>query len=265
MALDPQSDPAREHGGSGLPSRAAGNPPAAAARGSVQPERAPHPHPWLVVFCALVGGAIAWGALERAYPFYATYEPAVNSAPKPRQPGELDKLDAFFWNMGLTHALVGLALGSCLGMAQGIQRGSVAWMMAGMILGATSGSAAGMAGGIAAHEIFERMGRTETTNPVLQAMLAHGVAWSIIGFGIGLAAGVVSGNKSVFFHAMAGGVLGGVAAGLVHPPLHTLLFDENDIALRIPAAAASRLLWVCLPAILIGLVMGGLKPPPHSA
>jgi hypothetical protein len=210
---------------------------------------------------ALLGSLVAWLVMCSFYPFYTIYSPVPNSAPVPRGPRELDKPDAFLWNMRLGYGVYGLVVGACLGVGYVLPRRSPMWGILGFACCGILGGVTGVAGGQCANSFFEAMGRTADTNVVLQTMIGQGLAWTLCGLGIGLGLGLLSKGVVQFAYAIAGCVISGIVAGALHAPLHTALFAENEFFSRLPVGRGAQLMWITLPAIMAATIVGGLKGP----
>jgi hypothetical protein len=214
-----------------------------------------------VLLCfALLGSLIAWGVMQQCYPFYTVYSPTPNAPAAPRGPRELDKEQVFVWNMRLGYGLYGTAVGACLGLGFAFARRSILWSAAGLLTCGGFGALAGYFGGDLSNKFFEGMGRTAETNVIIQSMVGQGLVWTLCGLGFGLSLALLSSGWVRRGYAVLAGIVSGLLAGALHAPLHTAIFAENDINLRLPTGSGAQLMWLVIPAAFAALLLAGLKP-----
>jgi hypothetical protein len=212
----------------------------------------------LVLFWALLGSFLGWLMMLQSYPFFTIYSPAPNSASTSRGPRELDKEDAWKWNMRIGYGIYGTTVGICLGIGFTFGRRSVAAIMASMLISGGLGGLAGFLGGDLANTFFGMNGRTAETHVILQAIIGQGIAWVLCGLSFGIGLAVFSAAWTRRLYAILSGSISGMLAGALHAPIHATFFGENDINLRLPAGSVAQLVWLALPAGLAAILLAGL-------
>jgi hypothetical protein len=94
--------------------------------------------------------------------------------------------------------------------------------------------------------------------PEYMIICMHTAAWAVAGAGIGLGVGVAStglqfGRIPVYVLLAA---IGGALGGMLYPVLAAVLLPSVDPSLPFPETVTARMLWLGLPALLMGLTLG---------
>ncbi|MCR4593436.1 MAG: FHA domain-containing protein [Clostridiales bacterium] len=143
--------------------------------------------------------------------------------------------------------LLALFLGLALGVGEGVFYGSKEKALLYGAIGAGISLALGFISGLIAQIMYA--GLLENDTPDLIASFIRGIAWSIMGLGIGLAAGLIKPQMKRILFCSLGGLGGGFIGGFI--------FDF--ICDIIPDDAAARCIGIITMGILIGLGVGLLE------
>ncbi|MGC1272915.1 MAG: hypothetical protein WBC44_04355 [Planctomycetaceae bacterium] len=162
-----------------------------------------------------------------------------------------------YQNTALTVAVFGAFVGGLLGMIAGVSRKSLFASSAGLFGGTVVGAGAGAVGGLVdlyALEWLWPMGFDHS----YKAMVGHSAAFLIAGVGIGGAAGLAARQVPQTLGVVLAAAL---IAGLIYPGVAAALFPMLNTDAAIPEGALAQLLWLILPAGLMGLAMGRTRSP----
>lgn len=154
----------------------------------------------------------------------------------------------------LTGGLFGLTLGLFRRSASAIGRG----VICGALLGGACGAAAGPLAIYLDHTVHANMPEGQLVVSDVHIMLMHGATWLTVGLGCGLGAGLGAAVKRRRT-ALAGMVVVGIASllgGAVYPVVVAMTLPLSDPSLPVPEPGSGRLLWLALPAGLMGLALG---------
>jgi hypothetical protein len=89
-----------------------------------------------------------------------------------------------------------------------------------------------------------------------QTMIRYAVAWMAIGIAAGLTAVLPPRRGKPIWGAVLAAAAAGILAALVFVPVSWMLFPTQRIELAVPGGTGNRILWTCLPAVLMALVAG---------
>jgi len=220
-----------------------------------------------IVFAA-IGAALTWAVLQACFPVFGL--PEEFQRPLGTPPPEVKaRLNVATARMNRNNAIFALGLfgatvAGLMGVGEGIARRS---LVAALLVGglcAVVGAAVGSLAGLAGHLLWESNMSGSESLPLEAAVLIHAVTLLLMGGGVGLAIGGVAGRSLRTSAAcLLAGMLAGATAGVLYPFLGAVLaayfgFQANT-DLVVPPGEVSRLFWIALPAVLLGLLIPGLK------
>lgn len=224
-----------------------------------------------VVVCALAGllaALIARAAIALVGDvFHLTPELAAIGASQNPSAEDTQRYTVAMFEVRYSHAALWLAaaagiLGGIMGLTLGLFRRSVAKTFVGTACGVLCGAVAGAAGGYLSTSL-EYVSRTRLTAPdasvsEFMTMLWHSVAWLLVGLGCGL--GTALGTPTLRVRILVGTVVvaavAGLVAGTIYPVVAGVALPLTNASLPFPDEPQSLLLWLGLPAVLIGLTLG---------
>jgi len=233
------------------------------------PRRAATPFgPWArlgVSFTAgLAAGAIAFAALLVMSRYQLFFRLPDEVFPLLRQNRLSPEETAFvssalrtqaYQNTALTVAVFGAIVGGLLGLASGGSRKSAFASSAGLGGGLIAGAGAGALGGLVDLFALERLWAMDFDH-TYKAMVGHSSAFLIAGVGIGGTAGLAARQVTRTLGVVLAAAL---IAGLIYPGLAAALFPVLNTDAAIPDGRLALLLWMVLPAGLMGLAIGRTK------
>jgi hypothetical protein len=168
----------------------------------------------------------------------------------------------FYKHSALWVATAGAILGGLFGLVLGLFRRSATALVVGTLAGTLLGGAFGAcAGPLAVY--LDRFLRANLPSGQLAVsdsglMLMHAAPWLVVGLGCGLGAGLGAfgkrGRTAAGTMLVAG--VAGLLGGAVYPIVAGMVLPLADPSLPIPEESGSRLLWLGLPAVLMGLSLG---------
>lgn len=156
-------------------------------------------------------------------------------------------------NSALTLGIYGGILGAAFGLlASLLHRPSrfLLGLIGGAVFGAAGGTAAGFAAAIAYQ--YARASGIQFTGAV-----AHSVAWSILGIGLGLTFACAAGGLRSLPGYLFAGVLAGFLGALVFHPGVAILLPVHNVDIIMPIEFAPQVAWTAVPAAMFGLFLGG--------
>jgi hypothetical protein len=168
----------------------------------------------------------------------------------------------YYKHSALWLAVVGGILGALFGLTLGLLRRSGKSVLLGVVAGALCGNIFGACAGPLAVYIDQRLQAAvpagKLTVPEEMRILMHAATWLVLGLGIGLGTGLAApvqrGRAAVT--ALLLGAVAGLLGGVLYPVIAGIALPLANISLPIPEADSSRLLWLGLPSVLIGLALG---------
>ena len=162
-----------------------------------------------------------------------------------------------YQNTALTVAVFGAVVAGLLGMAAGASRKSILASSGGLFGGTVVGAGAGALGGVVDLYALEWLWPMAFDHSY-KAMVGHSAAFLIAGIGIGAAAGLAARQVPQMLGVVLAAAL---IAGLIYPGVAAALFPEFNTDAAVPEGALALLLWMILPAGLMGLAIGRTHPP----
>lgn len=218
--------------------------------------------PVLGALAALVAGLLAWGVWQTIGPVF--HVPAeLRDLPTPAPPEKDAELalavaEANRQNAILAIAILGAVTGLVLATAECASRRalrSACWkapltaVFAGLI-----GAGAGFAGSF----VFESPELLTGWSPLAQTIVVQAVTLGLMGLGVGAGVAIFVGRVPVVVSSALGGILGGTLAAFFYPACAAYLTPAAQTECVLPRDATSRLIWMTMATVLIGLIVTGL-------
>lgn len=204
---------------------------------------------------ALVTGLLIYFILSQYHPVFMREEArdGFGNMP-PKIQAELDWKNATF-----VFGLLGGLIAAGIAVAEGFARKSIVTIIVFGVLCAVGGAAAGAGAGFLGNKIFQYyQGRPDVVD-LNAAIRVYVAIFAMVGAGVGLVTGIFLGrNLGTATNCFFGGLLAGVGAGFAYPVICALAIPQTDTNVLIPIGTADLLLWCCLTAGLIGLVIPAL-------
>lgn len=176
-------------------------------------------------------------------------------SPTPEYTVRYNKAYTNMWmgNLAIAFALIGLATGaitSVLSARGALTKGRLLMPILSMLGGGISGLVTGWL----LSSAHSTQGRLDVfgwqLDPMLQAVLFQTLVWSGIGSGVGVA--LALGHNQPIGKGIAGGLLGGFAAAILHALLGSIIFPNSDMANLLPPNTTERFVWVAYSAACLG-------------
>jgi hypothetical protein len=219
---------------------------------------------WLIeVAFGLVGGLVAWGLFQALYPIFTIpAELADIEMPNSKQSAELliAEQEASLFNAVLILGWTGALLAGAMAAGEAWARRSWRMALAGVVGCALAGALSGGVAGWVGHTVyywllipFEGTTSLRGTVVVQMTMLA------VLGGGIGLAMGSLTGCARGAWTRLLAGVLAGVFAGMIYPTATAYLFPATHTDYIIPRDDTGALLWLMTTAVLLGFIIPEMK------
>lgn len=164
---------------------------------------------------------------------------------------------AALW-LGVCGAILGGLFGSVLGLFRSTRTVPLRGLGAGVLLGGIFGAGAGPLAVYIDEVLHDQFGTNGIKAAEHWVILMHAGIGLVIGIGIGIGTsfGVPGvGGKTISVSVLTAG-LAGFLGGALYPVLTGLAMPMADATQSIPDADWSRLLWLGLPSVLIGLALG---------
>jgi hypothetical protein len=226
-------------------------PPGPTSAGAV-PHRRP---PWLSALAAgVIAAGLTWGAGEAAA---GRFDPGTVADPSrgPLAGGvSVEAVNRALVNEAvLTYGLQGAILGLLLGLAGAAAGGSARAAMAGGLTGLVLGGAAGAGASLGAFTVFVQA-VDPSSNDLVGPIIAHAVAWGLLGAAAGLAFGVGSrGGKAGIVRAAIGGLVGAAIGAAVYEVAGAVFFASDQTSQPVAVSGSARLLAHAATDVLIAL------------
>ena len=127
-----------------------------------------------------------------------------------------------------------------------------------VVIGGVMGALGGLLSNFGDIQIQENTPAGQLSAPEHWIFILHGITWLVVGAGVGLGAGTASaGNR--FADIILCSIVtasAGMLGGILYPLLAAFILPAADVTMPIPDDTSARLLWMELPALLIGLALG---------
>lgn len=215
---------------------------------------------WLVgVTFALIGGLAAWGLFQVYYPVFTVPAELANiEMPNSRQAAEIRaaEIKAGLLNALLVLGCIGGLVAGTMAIGEAFARRSWRIALVGVVGCAVAGALFGSAAGFVGHSVYHLLlipfeGATDLQRTVVVqiAMLA------VLGGGIGLTLGSLTGFARGAWTRLLGGVLAGIFAGMVYPFVTGYFVPAAHIGYVVPRDSTGALLWLVIIAVFIGVIV----------
>jgi hypothetical protein len=218
--------------------------------------------PLLGCTAALLGGLLTWAVLQAVLPVFTLPEELAN-LPSPVPAEKAVELDLAMARINRYHAILavailGLAVGGLLAAAESYSRGSwrrvVGTGLPGGAIAGLFGAGAALAGSL----VLEAPQALAGWSPLAKTVVVQAVTFAGLGLGIGVGLAVPRGNLRLTANSAIGGTLGGLLAALIYPSLVGYLLPITQTERVMPRDALSRLIWLAMASLLIGIILTGL-------
>ena len=127
-----------------------------------------------------------------------------------------------------------------------------------VVLGGVFGALGGLISNFSDIQIHENIPAGQLSAPEHWIFVLHGITWLVVGTGVGLGAATGSaGNRCAdIIRCSIVTASAGTLGGILYPLLAAFILPAVDVTIPIPDDTSARLLWMELPALLIGLALG---------
>jgi hypothetical protein len=182
-------------------------------------------------------------------------EPAGTSAPSTISLSTLESNETFaaFMLLMLVGGLVGLFVGAAEGIICRTFKRAVRSGLFGLLTGAVCGLIAAFLGGL----IYEKLSGLSQdfmsgSGAFILQMFRRGLAWMIVGTGMGLGQGFALKSRRLLLNGFIGGLIGGLIGGILFDPISILLSDPASLS----GAEMSRAIGLSIIGAAVGLMIG---------
>jgi hypothetical protein len=157
--------------------------------------------------------------------------------------------------------LFGLLLSMGMGVALGIHRRSLKTAMIAAITGGLIGCVFGLCAGLAGHYSFILLPEKTEMDPLVITIVAQGIMLSILGLGVGLAFGIITGRRHGVLNFMSFGLFAGILSAMVFAISASILTPQTDTYASIPdPIGLGRLLWCLVIGVVIAAMVTAARP-----
>ena len=127
-----------------------------------------------------------------------------------------------------------------------------------VVIGGVMGALGGLLSNFGDIQIQENTPAGQLSAPEHWIFILHGITWLVVGAGVGLGAGTASAGTRFSDIILCSIVTAsaGMLGGILYPLLAAFILPAADVTMPIPDDTSARLLWMELPALLIGLALG---------
>ena len=219
---------------------------------------------WLLgITFAVAGGLAAWGLFLAVYPIFSVpSELADLEMPNSQQTAELRAAEL---KAGLSNSLVvlgwiGALLAGAMAVGEAWARRSWRTALAGFPGCALAGALFGAAAGAVGHCVYQLLlipfeGTTDLGGTVVVQM----TMLAVLGGGIGLALGSLTGFARATWTRLLAGVLAGIFAGMVYPVVTAYFIPAVHTDYVIPRDGTGAFIWLMTTAVCLGLIIPEMK------
>lgn len=134
----------------------------------------------------------------------------------------------------------------------------VMFVVKAVVLGGVFGAFGGLMSNFVEIQIHNNIPAGQLTAPEHWIFVLHGMTWLVVGAGVGLGAATGSSGNQFADIILCSIVTAsaGMLGGILYPLLAAFILPTADVTIPIPDDTSARLLWMELPALLIGLALG---------
>jgi hypothetical protein len=167
-------------------------------------------------------------------------------------------------NLYVTFALMGGGIGLAFGVVLGLMRGSPRAALLGFAGGAVFGAGLGAAGAFAVRFVGDLANSSTSLESEHKIIFAHLAGWAVTGLGVGLGAGFAMLERRALLRGSLAAFAGGLIGGGIYVPVAAVLMPSVDTDLIIPDSWTAKLVWMALPAVLMGVSLGRALSASHA-
>jgi hypothetical protein len=161
-------------------------------------------------------------------------------------------------NATLFVTILGVIVGGGLAASEAVARRLGWFILAAVLAGAAVGALFGFLAGLAGNMAFDLHQPIGSLSPLAKTIRSQTAMLGILGVGIGLSMGLLSGCRRTVLTCGVGGLLAGVLAGIVYPMLAAVCLPTVATELVVPSHRAGRLLWIGVMTGLLGVAIPGV-------
>jgi hypothetical protein len=214
----------------------------------------------------MLASLVVWGVLEKSLPVFQLPPELreltgnVSGELSDRMRMEMPVVEAN--NAKFSLAILAFSLGLTLTVAElQVRRQTPRALIVGPVAGFVAAAIAVLAG-TAGAALMDSVRLPD--HRLVKTMILQCAMLGVLGLGVGVAMAAMLFRASLWKNCIAGCLLGGLLAAFLFPILAAVLMPRMNTEFLIPEPGVGRLLWVGLPASLIGLSVTGLgKERPH--
>jgi hypothetical protein len=213
--------------------------------------------PWRGLLFACVGGLLTWGFLQTAFPVFRLPPElaAVTTMSPPDKQKEQSEASArnHQYNTIFVLGLLGALVAGSLAVGEGLARRSFGTILVGGAGCALAAAIFGCLAGFLGHFSYLKLQPVADLSPLAKTIRMQAIMLGALGGGVGLALGPLSKRWTTFVVCLIAGILAGALAGMLYPMLAARFLPVAITEIDVPLDFQTRLLWVGLPAVLLGL------------
>lgn len=222
------------------------------------------------ILWGLAGGIIGWilqevfksftdaEALLRILYGYSSVENFYRDAYYAASNPELIIMVCIVLSSSIFSAIIACCLGMFMGLGEGVYYGSSNKAVKYLFIGGGISIVIGFISGMVAQMMFSAMMRNGATG--FAAAFIRGIGWSVMGLGIGFAAGIIKPQLKRICFCSVGGLIGGFLGGLLFNYIAAALSLGSD-----DTGVFARAVGIVIMGGLIGLCIGTLEQFAKSA
>jgi len=218
--------------------------------------------PKLGVFAALLAALLGWGIWQAIGPVFVMPErltdlptpvPADLAAEQDQATAMVNRCNATL-AITILAAIVGLFVTTAEAYSRRVLRSSCWKAPIAAVLAASLGAGAGLAGSF----VLESPQLLGGWSPLAKTIMVQATTLGVLGLGVGIGVAVSTGKLRAIMHSATSGMLGGLLAALIYPACVAYLLPVVQTERVMPKDTLSRLIWMTMAGVLIGLVLTGM-------
>jgi hypothetical protein len=159
-------------------------------------------------------------------------------------------------NLYVTFAIMGGGIGLAFGIVMGLLCRSTRGALLGFAGGAVFGAGLGVAGAYAVLHVGYLASSSTALENEHKIIFAHLAGWAITGLGVGLGASLAMLDRRALLRGLLAAFAGGLIGGGLYVPIAAVLMPSVDTDLVIPDSWTAKLVWIAVPAVLMGVSLG---------
>jgi hypothetical protein len=182
-------------------------------------------------------------------------EPAGTSAPSTIALSDLTSSELFAGFM--LFILIGAFVGLLVGSVEGIICRTFARAVRCGLFGLFAGAVGGLVSVILAGIVYEKLSGLaqnpfDSSGAFILQMFRRGLAWMIVGTGMGLGQGLALKSRRLLLNGFIGGLIGGLIGGILFDPISLIFSDPASLS----GAEISRAVGAAIIGAAVGLMIG---------